>query len=53
MICEKDVADCICEDRVERLRSILNSKYLLIGEDYRARILKNIESSEREKSTAE
>lgn len=45
--CDHDVADCICDDRAERLKSLMASQYLHLGDDYRERIQRNIDSAER------
>lgn len=30
--CERDVAECICDDRGERLKSLMNSPHIHLGD---------------------
>lgn len=46
--CDKDVADCICDDRIERLTVLLDSKNIVIGDDYRRRIQANLDNARKE-----
>lgn len=51
--CQSDLADCHCPDRVDRITSILNSKHLIFGDDYKKRIEANLEKAKQEKQITE
>ena len=46
--CDKDVADCICDDRSDRLTKLMNCKFIVLGSEYRARIQANIDKAKQQ-----
>lgn len=56
MICKKcyhDLARCTCEDLEARFNSILESGFILIGEEYQQRIRAQIKRNKLEQSKNE
>lgn len=51
--CQRDAAECICPDREERLKKLMQSPNLYIGADYRKRIKEDIEKKKDEQTQQE
>lgn len=51
--CDKDLQACTCPDLKERLEKILQCEHIHVGADYQARIRKQIDRNEAERTKTE